>query len=64
MKSPCTRDCPDRSITPNCHGTCERYLEYNAERERIRAKKAREHEAIHALVIGAQKIRLNAFRKK
>lgn len=27
-KSPCTRDCLDRSINPNCHSFCEKYLEW------------------------------------
>lgn len=36
MKVPC-KDCPDRS--PECHGKCERYQEYCAEREAIKARK-------------------------
>lgn len=42
MKPPCSRDCPDRSIT--CHSTCERYLDYFAENEKIRKAKQREHD--------------------
>lgn len=63
MKAPCL-GCTERTVTPNCHGTCERYKEFTAERERVREAKAREHEAIHALVTGARKIRQNAFRKR
>jgi len=48
MKAPCSRDCPDRfagdETRPNCHMTCEAYLAYNAERERIRAERFAERE--------------------
>lgn len=37
---PCTKDCPERSVT--CHGTCKRYLDARAanekERQEIRKK--------------------------
>ena len=33
MKSPCEKNCPDRS--PTCHGECEKYLEYYAHRRKI-----------------------------
>ena len=36
--SPC-KDCKDRTITPNCHGTCERYLEYTSYMEFIKNKR-------------------------
>lgn len=26
--SPCTPDCPNRSVEPNCHSTCEKYLAF------------------------------------
>lgn len=41
MTPPC-RGCPDRVPDPNCHTTCERYLEYRAvmeERYKERALK-------------------------
>lgn len=37
MMPPCG-GCPDRSV--GCHGTCEKYQTFNAERELIRAKRA------------------------
>lgn len=36
INAPC-KDCPDRHI--GCHGECEAYQTYNADRERIRASK-------------------------
>ena len=27
----CCKNCPDRTIEPNCHTTCERYLAVRAE---------------------------------
>lgn len=36
MKAPC-KDCHDRD--PECHGRCERYQAYCAEREAIKARK-------------------------
>ena len=36
----CKRDCPRRS--PTCHASCPEYLEYAAENERIRQKRAAE----------------------
>lgn len=32
-KAPCRRDCKDRSVDPNCHMICERYLKYKADYE-------------------------------
>ena len=32
MKQPCLRDCPDRWA--ECHATCEKWLEYEAERNK------------------------------
>ena len=29
MRAPC-KDCPDRTVEPNCHTTCAKYLEYRA----------------------------------
>ena len=41
VKSPCTRDCPDRS--PECRATCERHKRYEAEKaaERAQAERSR-----------------------
>lgn len=38
------KDCPDRSISPNCHNTCEGYLERCRKNEE-RKKREREHSA-------------------
>lgn len=32
MKQPCDKHCPDRSA--ECHSTCERWLQYEAERNK------------------------------
>lgn len=29
-KSPCTKDCPNRTVEPNCHSTCKDFLEFRA----------------------------------
>lgn len=40
MDAPC-KGCLDRTVTPNCHATCEAYLAYRAERDFIlQARKA------------------------
>lgn len=36
IQPPC-KDCPDRTV--GCHATCEKYLDFAAERERIRTEK-------------------------
>ncbi len=36
MKQPC-RECKER--TPTCHGTCELYIEWFKENEKIKKKK-------------------------
>ena len=38
---PC-KDCPDRSIEPNCHTTCEKYLAQVKEYEIIKNEKSKE----------------------
>jgi hypothetical protein len=43
MISPC-KDCPDRSVEPNCHTACPRYQAYNAERVAIREARRREND--------------------
>lgn len=35
--NPCTKDCADR--TPECHGTCTRYLAYRQDRDEKNQKK-------------------------
>lgn len=34
MDAPC-KNCPDRCVEPNCHMTCEKYLEFQAFRQEI-----------------------------
>lgn len=38
---PCTRDCADRCVEPNCHMTCKAYLDW-AESIRIKREAATE----------------------
>jgi hypothetical protein len=64
MKSPCTKDCPKRSVFPNCHSTCEEYQAFVKHREAVREKMAREHDETHWRIVGANKIRREAYRKK
>lgn len=42
----CCKDCPDRTVEPNCHMTCEAYLESKAKMELVKAAKIREASAI------------------
>ncbi len=41
--SPCTRDCKHRCVEPNCHMTCEAYLNWrkNVDRQREAATEYR-----------------------
>lgn len=36
------KNCPDRSISPNCHSTCETYLAMKKEREERNKKRHKE----------------------
>lgn len=38
----CCKDCKDRVPFPNCHSTCERYLNEVKEHKRINAKRLKE----------------------
>lgn len=33
------KDCPDRTISPNCHSTCEGYLDRKRKQEKIKANR-------------------------
>lgn len=35
----CCKHCPDRSVEPNCHTTCERYLAARAEQYETKKKR-------------------------
>ena len=39
--NPCYR-CSDRTIEPNCHDTCGRYLEWVAENEKIKKERRKD----------------------
>jgi len=45
MTITCCKDCQDGTVEPNCHDTCERYLEERAQLHRIRNKRIREKSA-------------------
>ena len=38
------KDCPDRSVEPNCHTTCKGYLYRQSERAKANEKRLRESE--------------------
>ena len=57
MKQPCY-NCPDREM--GCHGRCERYKEYRAEVDAIKAKKKAESDIVDA--IQEAKRRRNKFK--
>ena len=59
MKAPC-HDCPDRH--PHCHGICERYRKYRAERDKIIEKRYREQAVISALM--RKMVKIKDFRMK
>ena len=33
-KVPCSKDCPDRTVEPNCHMSCPKYLGYQEQRRK------------------------------
>ena len=41
MKHPCTKECPDRTIT--CKSTCEKYKDYMAKTEKERQYRIAQH---------------------
>lgn len=62
MNAPCKVngvDCPDRTVEPNCHATCKRYLEFDEERKKIRADRKAEIGAVWAT-----EHKQKAYRKK
>lgn len=63
MKAPC-QGCADRTVKPNCHTTCVKYLAYAEERENIRNIMRQAHETDHLLLLGAQRIKREKFRKR
>ena len=50
MRVPCLK-CPERIA--GCHGTCEKYLKYKAEREQAMAARSAEHMAADVAVRSA-----------
>lgn len=63
MISPCL-ECSHRTVTPNCHADCEEYLLFTKYRQKIRDARYREQQAVSAIVDGARKIKINAFRHR
>lgn len=69
-KSPCKRDCPNRSIEPNCHNedVCELWAAYMAEKriDDERISKAKEYERSKAaqFVESARRNRRFRFKRK
>ena len=57
-QGPCTRDCADRCAEPNCHMTCEAYLNW-AESIRIKREAATEDSRINM----AQRARIIETKK-
>ena len=37
-------DCPDRTIDPNCHETCEGYIKRQAKQEKIKEERRKNFE--------------------
>lgn len=52
--SPC-KGCPDRTVTPNCHAACERYLAFDAERKRYNEARLVERCVTGARLAGQKK---------
>lgn len=73
-QSPCFdeetgRDCPSRTVEPNCHTTCDKYLEFKTKCEKIREDRIRTAEENRVLnEIEHRRIKLAAegrmYRKK
>lgn len=57
-------DCPDRSVSPNCHVTCEGYLFRSRRREELKEKKKRDQEffGFKKKVIETSKKRANMIK--
>ena len=62
MNAPC-KGCTARTVQPNCHTTCEKYLAFVAGREKIREIRRLDHDATTALILGAEKIKREALRR-
>lgn len=56
MMPPCY-ECKDRA--PGCHGKCQRYAAFAAEREDIRKKKALEGDASDASFCGRERMKIS-----
>lgn len=60
MQAPC-KGCKEREV--GCHGSCDRYLEFAAEREAIRDKQAREAQEINSVVETVRRLKKRARRR-
>ena len=56
MKPPCGKDCQDRHI--GCHGTCEKYLAFRAERDEELKRRQKEYDTLAYVVDGHVKARI------
>lgn len=59
MKAPC-KDCQDRAV--GCHGQCARYAEFEAERDKIRRKKA--DDALGGELVSVSYYRVQKLKRK
>lgn len=37
-KCPCTKDCEERTVSPNCHTNCTAYKKWKAEKQKEKEK--------------------------
>lgn len=58
----CCYNCPDRTVEPNCHTSCEKYLSQKAEGEKKKAEIAEQRDLSWGLT--AQRKRLYYYYKK
>ena len=49
MNSPCSKECPKRSVRPNCHMTCREYIIFEIHCELVRRKKDEEQKIEHLI---------------
>ena len=65
MRPPC-KGCPDRTADPNCHTSCESYLAYREERDRLNAEKYAECGSVWASEMKQKSARkaLNRYKRE
>lgn len=60
LKTPCPKDCPKRTVKPNCHSYCEEYLEWRKQKDAIAEARYKHFESRKKI----QKPYLKARQKK